>query len=130
MAGVDEQWEACRQEHAEDTSAFPQSASAERIQRSLVRFRQMVSEPLIDQLVCAVCGELVFASAVQTWSLTFDGRETTKTSKAKARKLKKAGKPRPVLGSQLLQTMKKVLARQPGVPDCVGPLTGGQPRCF
>jgi len=64
VAGVDEQWEACRKEHAEDTSAFPQSASAERIQRSLVRFRQMVSEPLIDQLGCAVCGELVFASAV------------------------------------------------------------------
>ena len=129
MSTVDEQWQADREQHGDDIAAFPQPATAERIQQSLLRLRHMVSQPHINHLVCAVCSERVFASLVHTFSLTFDGRETQKTSKAKARKAKKAGTTvAPALGSKLLETMKQVLARQPGVPDCVGTLTGGQ--CF
>ena len=86
MASVDKQWQTNREHNADDIAVFPQPAPAERIQQSLLRFRQMVSQPHINHLVCAVCAERVFASLVHTFRVTFDGRETQKTSKARARK--------------------------------------------
>jgi hypothetical protein len=51
VASVDEQWQAERKLHAEDIAAFPQPASAERVRRSLLKFREMVSQRCVIQVL-------------------------------------------------------------------------------
>lgn len=105
---IDADYERALHDDQANVEAFPALPSDDRIWRSLQSFRQLISEPAVSQLVCAVCAERHFVSRFRTFSL--------------------ASVPSPSatpLPDAMLTAMKAKLVHDPTMPSHLPQLTGG-----
>lgn len=114
LASVNTEYDRKLREDQLNINAFPCLPSDERVRHSLRTFRNLVSEPSVSQLVCAVCAERRFASDFQTFRIgAVVEHDNLRRSKL------------PQLSESLLQSMKAKLVHDPAMPSHLSLVSGG-----
>jgi hypothetical protein len=108
LESIDAEYERALHDDQANVDAFPAFPSDDRIRRSLQTFRQLISEPAVSLLVCAVCAERHFVGRFRTFSLA-----------------SVYSPPATPLPDAMLNAMKAKLVHDPSMPSHLPQLTGG-----